>query len=77
MNDTTEYYDYLLNLDKTKSFDYSKISCNFSLKDLKTHYTEAKLVELLESKGIGRPSTFSSIIDKIQDRGYVKKKYKR
>ena len=73
VNDTTEYYDYLLNLDKTKSFNYSKISCNFSLKDLKTHYTEAKLVELLESKGIGRPSTFSSIIDKIQDRGYVKK----
>ena len=73
VNDTTEYYDYLLNLDKTRPFDYSKIACNFSIKDLKTHYTEAKLVELLESKGIGRPSTFSSIIDKIQDRGYVKK----
>ena len=73
VNDTTEYYDYLLNLDKVKPFDYSKVACNFSLKDLKTHYTEAKLVELLESNGIGRPSTFSSIIDKIQDRGYVKK----
>jgi DNA topoisomerase-1 len=28
---------------------------------------------LLEEKGIGRPSTFSSLIDKIQERGYVKK----
>ena len=43
------------------------------MKDLKTHYTEAKLVQLLEKKGIGRPSTFSSLIDKIQDRNYVKK----
>jgi DNA topoisomerase-1 len=31
------------------------------------------LVQLLEENGIGRPSTFSSLIDKIQDRGYVKK----
>ena len=37
------------------------------------HFTEAKLVQTLEKKGIGRPSTFSSIIAKIQDRGYVKK----
>ena len=37
------------------------------------HYTEAKLVQLLEQKGIGRPSTFSSLIEKIQDRGDVKK----
>ena len=51
-NDTTEYYDYLLNLDKTRAFDYSKIACNFSIKDLEdAYYTEAKLVELLESGG--------------------------
>ena len=43
------------------------------MKDLKTHYTEAKLVQLLEQNGIGRPSTFSSLVDKIQERNYVKK----
>ena len=43
------------------------------MKDLKSHYTEAKLVQLLEQKGIGRPSTFSSLVEKIQERGYVKK----
>jgi len=35
--------------------------------------TEARLVRLLEEKGIGRPSTFSSLVEKIQDRGYVKR----
>ena len=43
------------------------------MKDLKQHYTEARLVQLLEDKGIGRPSTFSSLVEKIQERGYVKK----
>ena len=43
------------------------------LTETKPHYTEAKLVSLLEEKGIGRPSTFSSLVEKIQERKYVKK----
>ena len=37
-------------------------------------YTEATLVKTLEEKGIGRPSTYASIMDTIQRRGYVWKK---
>ncbi|HEY3091243.1 MAG TPA: type I DNA topoisomerase [Jatrophihabitantaceae bacterium] len=37
-------------------------------------YTEASLVKALEELGIGRPSTYASILQTIQDRGYVWKK---
>jgi DNA topoisomerase-1 len=37
-------------------------------------YTEARLVKALEELGIGRPSTYASILGTIQDRGYVFKR---
>ncbi len=40
----------------------------------KPRYTEASLVKALEEKGIGRPSTFASIIDVIINREYVTKR---
>tara|TARA_B110000444_G_scaffold9490_1_gene8181 strand:- start:1178 stop:3550 length:2373 start_codon:yes stop_codon:yes gene_type:complete len=70
--DDDKYYIYLQNL-KEGPIIANKIISKQTLKDLKSHYTEAKLVQLLEQKGIGRPSTFSSLIDKIQERQYVKR----
>ncbi|MBI3632974.1 MAG: type I DNA topoisomerase [Candidatus Vogelbacteria bacterium] len=39
-------------------------------------YTEAGLIKELEKRGIGRPSTFASILQTIQTRGYVNKENK-
>lgn len=40
-------------------------------------YTEATLVKAMEERGVGRPSTYASIVATIQDRDYVIKKEKR
>ena len=67
-----KYYTYLKNI-KEGLVSYKKITCKQTLKELKSHFSEARLVQLLEQKGIGRPSTFSSLVEKIQERNYVLK----
>ena len=66
-------YMFINKLESPQNIAYNKIYCKLTIKDLKQHYTEAKLVNVLEEKGIGRPSTFSSLVDKIQQKGYVTK----
>jgi DNA topoisomerase-1 len=69
----TKEYNYFCHLKQGATMVPKKIEAKTLLKDLKSHYTEARLVQLLEEKGIGRPSTFASIIDKIIERKYVEK----
>ena len=71
-NNNKEYH-YLLQLKQNISLTFKKLTSTVTIKNTKQHYTEAKLVQLLEENGIGRPSTFATLIDKIQERGYVKK----
>ena len=52
-------YQYLQTIKQNTTIEYKKICSNVTIKGLKMHYTEAKLVQLLEEYGIGRPSTFS------------------
>ena len=57
--------------EKIKVNDYS---CEGHETKPPARYTEPTLVKKLEELGIGRPSTFASIMQTIQDRGYVAKR---
>jgi DNA topoisomerase I len=66
-------YDYLMSLKMGVVSQYSRITAEVAFRNCPSHYTEAYLVQLLEKRGIGRPSTFSSIVDKNQERKFVVK----
>ena len=66
-------YQFIQSLKQNVSINPKKIQSKFNLVEIKSHYTEARLVQLLEENGIGRPSTFASLVDKIQERKYVEK----
>ena len=71
--------------DSSKDIKLPKLNLNdiFVAKDISkeqhfteapARYTEAKLIKALEEEGVGRPSTYASIIETIQKRGYVQLK---
>jgi len=88
-NKTLEFDGFLIiynNLDSEENnFNKIEININDLLKinkinicqeytKLPLRYNEANLIKYLEKKGIGRPSTYTSIITKIMDRKYVEVK---
>lgn len=64
----------LPNLTQGQRVDAADLTADGHTTSPPARYTEASLIKALEELGIGRPSTYSSIIKTIQDRGYVVKK---
>ncbi len=73
-------YDYLYaddkllpNLNKGDALNIASFIARESFSRTKPRYTEASLVNRIEKMGIGRPSTFATMVSTVQDRGYVVK----
>ena len=64
-------YNYLLHLKPDLIIPYKKINSISSMINNETHYTESSLIKKIELLGIGRPSTYSSLVEKIKERKYV------
>jgi DNA topoisomerase-1 len=58
-------------LSEKETLDCRKLDPKQHFTEPPPRYTEATLVKALEENGIGRPSTYSTIVDTIQARGYV------
>ncbi len=72
-NEENESSNKLPNLDNVKLLELEKLDHEQHFTQPPPRYNEASLVKVLEEKGIGRPSTYASIINTIQDREYVTK----
>ncbi|MBQ2660311.1 type I DNA topoisomerase [Candidatus Saccharibacteria bacterium] len=63
----------LPSLKKGDLVDYNEITARETFAKPPARYTEGSLVKKLEELGIGRPSTYASIMEAIQSRNYVQK----
>jgi DNA topoisomerase-1 len=72
-DDDDESANKLPNLDGVKALELDKLEHEQKFTQPPPRYNEASLVKELEERGIGRPSTYASIINTIQDREYVVK----
>jgi len=74
----TENREILLpTLQQEQKLEIIKIAAKQHFTEPPPYYTEASLIKLLEEQGIGRPSTYSPIIETIVSRGYVLRSEKK
>jgi len=66
----------LPNIKETENLTFEKIEATQHFTKPPARFTEATLVKELEDKGIGRPSTYATIVSTIINRNYVKKENK-
>jgi len=72
-NQTIHQQIQYLNHYQNKVIPFRKIESTLHVQNMEKHYNEAGLIQSLEQLGIGRPSTYSMLIDTIQERKYVQK----
>ena len=65
---------WLKNIQEAKSVALTDLEANNTFTVPPTRYSESTLIKKLETDGIGRPSTYASIITKLYDRNYIEKK---
>ena len=71
--DGPEYDLWLTHLLPGTHLTWTAVAADEHFTKPKPRFTEASLIKELEDQGIGRPSTFASLVETIVDRGYVEK----
>lgn len=77
LTDPNDKIIILPDLDEDEKLKLRKLDHKQNFTKPPTRYTEASLVKILEDKGIGRPSTYASIIDTLGKRDYVYREEKK
>ena len=72
--DNDEYKGEIPSIEEGQTFPVIEKKSEQKFTQAPAHYTEAKLVKLMEEVGIGRPSTYVSTIETLKSRSYIDNK---
>lgn len=67
---SSSLYHYVRHIDG-EIVSFQKLTSHVQVKERNIYFTEANLIQKMEKMGIGRPSTYSSLIETVQERQYV------